>query len=76
MIEFTLWTEERDGDRRISVDPRQILYYSAVYMRRAFEFWQECTKISLTSGETFMVAASYGVVKAQIEGSRLEEEVQ
>lgn len=67
MIELKLWTEDRDGDRRISFSASDVLYYSAIQKRRAYSGWNDCTKITLSSGESFVVTSCYDVVQKMVE---------
>lgn len=66
MIEFTLYQEDREGDRRIAVVPSQIVYYAAVAKRRLDGSWTQCTKITLVTGESFVVTACYDDVKKRL----------
>lgn len=67
MIELMLWREDMGGDRRITVDPERIVYYSAVEKKVLFGGYNECTKITLVTGESFVVTACYDAVQRAVE---------
>lgn len=73
MLEFTLWSDNWDGDRRISFNPAEVAYYQAVEKKVLFGGYNQCTKITLNTGEAFVVTSCYDVVKQTIETARREE---
>lgn len=72
MLEFNLWNDESNQDRKVHIDPREVSSVRETENRRAYGGWNPTAVISMRNGDQFEVYDGARTAAKRIRSAKVE----